>query len=709
MAQGEQSLLKDTIAGSVALGGTCDCDADCAGDVIGDTTLSGVCYYGVCLQAFEGSCQWDSSDQSLRATDSTHCPANAQCRGFEGDTSHRSYCLLDCTTPEGEAACGGACDRKGVCLATQAQSNDFTASCDANCASFCNKQNSCLDYYLCVNYYDSIAETYCIPNDEQIASLYDAMTGCIKEHCSDAESHDAYLDCIDQHCRNEVDTCVPSIPEDGYCGPFETLENSARDCHICGDSLCTDSVETPENCAYDCAPQIAATCGLYYECNKRNDRCLSTCEYITYYASTAAYYECISRYCVACGANAEEQAKYQAMLTCGEDATNNCVSSDHAIDWSCIATHCEPELTECIPTAEDGDHVCSPNETLETSPADCHVCGDSICTTPHETVANCALDCAEDGPAHSTCNGAIDVSAGGDYPSYNFASGDHYTGLPGNDVFFTFELTEPTIVTLTTGPDSNQMSGRLTDTMLWVISGDCEHLTDSTVIASNDDFGTGTYSQLQLYLEAGVYYVVVESHYASSEGTFTLNVRFGCPAGQYQLNRGCAACTTIANCIEDQIICSTGSDSVCRACEEGYTPNDDGSACEPIPCDPIEHCAANGLTCDKDGHHSQCSACDEGYNPNDDGSACSAGDDIPRDGGTGTDGSISDSGARDSGSGRSDSGRVRYDATTDDEDADMPNYRVGGESACSAIPGRSSSSFLALLALPLLAIRRRRK
>jgi alpha-tubulin suppressor-like RCC1 family protein len=82
-----------------------------------------------------------------------------------------------------------------------------------------------------------------------------------------------------------------------------------------------------------------------------------------------------------------------------------------------------------------------------------------------------------------------------------------------------------------------------------------------------------------------------------------------CPAGKYDSGTTCVACEPVEDCAE--VSCSSGIDSVCAICDDGFVSNGQGGCqdaddCAPNPCQ-------NGGTCTDTGTNTFSCACLPGY------------------------------------------------------------------------------------------------
>ncbi len=255
-----------------------------------------------------------------------------------------------------------------------------------------------------------------------------------------------------------------------------------------------------------------------------------------------------------------------------------------------------------------------------------------------------------------------------------------------------------------------------------------------------------------------------------ADGTFQNSTCSECIPGYYGAT--CSEiCPAITHCW-GEIACTNAEDAICSNCEDGYSGNQCDACAEGYYRKTVDeswscvtdcgegYTADDGTkTCVKettdggsedggsedattDGGNEDGSTTDGGSEDGgaedggaEDGSTTDGGaedggaeDGGAEDGGT-SDGGTSDAGSEDGGSedgGTTDSGSE--DATTDSgstdsatsdsgnsdtqDDADVDGGSEdddGGDSGCSHLPGSRSSGWLALTALPLLAIRRRRK
>jgi hypothetical protein len=100
---------------TVAPGGACGCDADCASD----GGQPGVCIYGVCMVRATGACPSGGAQ--------TGCPAGSRCWNL-ANSDVGPLCWPDCAAH----TCSGTCDVDGSCV--PADEDD----CDPACGTACS-------------------------------------------------------------------------------------------------------------------------------------------------------------------------------------------------------------------------------------------------------------------------------------------------------------------------------------------------------------------------------------------------------------------------------------------------------------------------------------------------------------------------------------------------------------------------------------------
>ncbi len=635
-------------------GQACACDSDCANT---GPQYKGYCEQGICLLSIIGveECPEEGTSEG--------CPEGTQC--WNGAT--QAFCYLDCAASD---QCDGECDEDNACVESDASSE----WCDRTCASSCSHWliNSCAKLDACTKdcegFYSNpesaqaCIEEHCVALSEQITADYEAYTSCRDAHCSNIEGDEvALLSCINTHCRTVIDTCMPSVAGDQYCGPFESALTSPADCHQCGDGFCNEGYETAESCRFDCGlTEITAnSCGAYYACDIRHDLgvdqsyCLN-CQDQYDRMSFASIEACEAYFCVTCRASDEIVQNSGAVDACIEQ---NCAYALEREELSaCTNEKCADAVSTCFTC---GDGYCAFTENVSSCAEDCHACGDGLCTEAYETDASCPIDCSKTAPVNATCEGAIDVSAEGVFAAHNLNAGNNYVGGPGSDVFFKFTLVRNATVTLTTGPDSSIDAGNaLTDTKLYLLDGSCDALNK---LAEHDDIDfPNAYSRIRKALSAGSYYVVVESEFSATsprEGTFALTVDLG-GAGQV-------------------IETDAGESDAGDAGEMDSEVSDAGNSdAETDPTDAAET----------------------------DADASGEADASEEDGST-SDASMNDASA--DASSNEDGSSDSHVTPAADAEIDAGDDDSGSDDGCSAIPGQSSGSFLALLTLPLIAIRRR--
>ncbi|MBX7240368.1 MAG: gliding motility-associated C-terminal domain-containing protein [Bacteroidia bacterium] len=114
------------------------------------------------------------------------------------------------------------------------------------------------------------------------------------------------------------------------------------------------------------------------------------------------------------------------------------------------------------------------------------------------------------------CNDAIDLGTLGATPLTHFNSNECYSnnfpGSAGNDVFYSFTITQPMGVTAS-------LCGTATfNTAIYLLDPNCQ------IISFNDDFCNLTSQVSRELCVPGTYYVVVDAPTGADMGTFTLNV-----------------------------------------------------------------------------------------------------------------------------------------------------------------------------------------
>lgn len=117
----------------------------------------------------------------------------------------------------------------------------------------------------------------------------------------------------------------------------------------------------------------------------------------------------------------------------------------------------------------------------------------------------------------TACNDAINLGTLTSGPSLthfnsNVCYSNNLPSSPGNDVFYSFTLTQPM------GVRASLCGTAVFNTYLYLLDGSCN------VIASNDDFCNLTSEVSKELCAAGTYYLVVDGATAADMGTFTLSV-----------------------------------------------------------------------------------------------------------------------------------------------------------------------------------------
>jgi gliding motility-associated-like protein len=117
--------------------------------------------------------------------------------------------------------------------------------------------------------------------------------------------------------------------------------------------------------------------------------------------------------------------------------------------------------------------------------------------------------------ANSIQLGTLTAGAGLSHFNSNICYSNNFTASPGNDVFYSFTVTQPTrIIASVCGA-----SGAQFDSYLYVLNNACNSL-------ASDDNGCGNQSTVTTKLcTPGTYYVVVDGATAPAQGTFTLNIQ----------------------------------------------------------------------------------------------------------------------------------------------------------------------------------------
>ncbi|MBW2262211.1 MAG: putative metal-binding motif-containing protein [Deltaproteobacteria bacterium] len=136
------------------------------------------------------------------------------------------------------------------------------------------------------------------------------------------------------------------------------------------------------------------------------------------------------------------------------------------------------------------------------------------------TLETCTYGTAVTG--NGICTDAYAITADGLYSGDNTGLGDDAVpttcatdsaGRGGHDVWFTFTLTGSTAVHLDTVCSEF-------DTVLYILEGAC----DGTEVACDDDSDIGYASSIDVTLDAGTYYVVLDGYYGASDGQYVLNI-----------------------------------------------------------------------------------------------------------------------------------------------------------------------------------------
>ena len=624
------------------LGQACIHDSECEGATVQGNAITPVCKQGVCALTFEGACHYDSP---LRGdfVDSTHCPAQTQCISERDDHAlYHPYCVYACQEPTGDELwdpkCEGICSYYQYCETHGKPESDFLLGCTPGSDKLCNPITSCYAYEQCVkeshceNYdsdlYHSVnecldAQCRVLAADANIVTAYNELQHCMATNCSDASTQEEIEACRSGACNEAATACAP-VDGDNICAPSENRNSSPADCYKCGDGVCTPNYETATNCKSDCAPtQVTVnSCQEYNACivremagtNPEGTQECAHCPGFYYENGFATPEACEDYFCIQCKPTDESYAApFANFMTCAASSAT-CRSARTQEEISACIQGCSSTMGACSPV-QDGDGECNFLESgLGTSPQDCHECNDHTCDADYgETVANCALDCATEPLPNDQCAQAVDVSAGGIFPAHNLIGTNSTITLnetpletyPGNDVFFKFTLAGTSTVTLTTGPDLNQgynfpREGYHIDTVMELYEGeDCDHFV--RFVESNDDYDRSRYSRIEKVLEAGTYYVLVDTDREGngSTGTFALTVEI----------EGASCEGTVDHCVSGKQGCDYELKPICRECISGYNPGNNRRTC----CKSLPHCDEASYYCDDDGENSRCGECESGY------------------------------------------------------------------------------------------------
>ena len=406
------------------LGGPCACDDDCPNGQVGTTTLRGICFDGVCAQIFQGNCIYRLDENPLETSDTLHCPPQTNCWNIDtgdynilGEQSHAGLCIYKCRELN-DSACAGYCETDFGCWSAKKTLNQFYSSCRNECAERCKPTlETCADAVDCLverakanlicteeqSRYGSFEECLnsyslnCVFDDPEIEAPARALSDCIIAHaceqaesiCSDEYCSDVPLnpDCLNTHCADEMAACY--LLDDQECSINETIETSPNDCAVCGDGVCA-RFENERNCPLDCKEAVVETCAQYEDCIKRAAIC-PDCRSSYEYLGFTTIRQCEEQYCQRCVVSDQIQTEYQQMRSCWVE--HQCIDATQTqIDTECIQSHCAEATGAC---SVAGDGICSPLEDFSTSPADCHSCGDQICSPEYgEDEESCRYDCA---------------------------------------------------------------------------------------------------------------------------------------------------------------------------------------------------------------------------------------------------------------------------------------------------------------------------
>ncbi len=272
----------------------------------------------------------------------------------------------------------------------------------------------------------------------------------------------------------------------------------------------------------------------------------------------------------------------------GED----CTYAFRALNAACAAG-----AGPSIPGCTCGNGVCDGEESTTNCPPDCgSSCGDGVCNG-NEHPGSCTADCGRPPAscAEVTVIEATDqILTGSTARARDTIQPSCIDSTGGREVVYELTLTSP---------DRLRATSRGFDTVLyigeWCGAGD---------VACNDDHdpvpANGSY--LDVDLDPGTYYLVVDGYSASSFGTFELRLDFG--SSSLGLGQSCSSdkeCES-GHCA-DRVCCDTscgnGVDD-CQACSVAAGADRNGS-CQPLAagtvcrpraggCDVAERC--DGIT-----------------------------------------------------------------------------------------------------------------
>ena len=401
----------------------------------------------------------------------TCVPPAETCNGLDDDCSGAADDVFDCVQGAG-VACTSSCGTAG------------TGSCTASCTT--PTPTSCTPPVEICNGLDDD----CVSGpDNGFACIRGGGVGCTTS-CGTSGAGACTAACTiptGAACTPPAETCngldddCNGVADNGFSCVRGTSVPCATACGSTGAGTCTATCGIPTGAS--CTPPVEV-------CNGLDDDCVS---------GPDNGFACVRGTSVPC------------TTTCGTAGTGTCTTSCGI-----------PPAASCTPPAEvcnglDDDCVGGPDNgfaCVRGTSQSCTVgaCGGTATCSATCTVGACNLGAA---PGNDLCAGSLPLSAGATTGS-TCAAADNVAPSCGSsggaDVFYTLVLAVRSRVVA-----SSVGSGF--DTVLHVRSGSC---TGSEVACDNDGGGAGT-SRLDVVLDAGTYYLVVDGNGAAASGPFAVS------------------------------------------------------------------------------------------------------------------------------------------------------------------------------------------
>jgi hypothetical protein len=229
---------------------------------------------------------------------------------------------------------------------------------------------------------------------------------------------------------------------------------------------------------------------------------------------------------------AEEEVAWECILDIDCTDHNMCNGEEtcNPVTHECESGAAPPEGTECQASPR---RICRRGACVASTCGDgfidteggeeCEGTGDRACSfdgcSGIQSCSSCHWTACDLGPApaNDACSGAVDVSSGGDFRGSTCGAYNDYSGSCGGgggvDVAYILEITELSDVTVDT------CTGTYMDTVLYIFSGDC---TGSEIACNDDSCGLG--SSINVTLDPGTYYIIMDLLSDTESGEFNLSV-----------------------------------------------------------------------------------------------------------------------------------------------------------------------------------------